>query len=90
MKDPTIEMDSEAEFQLQPSSSAEALELLLGAGLDRVQAANLLTGDSSGQRPSSQDNGGDKRSSTRSAVEQGSHQLTQSSQFERTVLGDAG
>ena len=30
-------MDSEAEFQLQPSSSVEALELLLGAGLDRVQ-----------------------------------------------------
>lgn len=80
-------MDSEAEFQLQPSSSVEALELLLGAGLDRVQAANLLSGaDSSGQGPSSQDRGGDQRSSTRSAVEQGSHQPAQSSQFERTVL----
>ena len=32
-------VDSEAEFQLEPSSSGEALELLLGAGLDRVQAA---------------------------------------------------
>ena len=80
-------MDSEAEFQLQPSSSVEALELLLGAGLDRVQAANLLSGtDSSGQGPSSQDRGGDQRSSTRSAVEQGSHQPAQSSHFERTVL----
>ena len=79
-------MDAEAEFQLQPSSSAEALELLLGAGLDRVRATNLLTGDSSGKRPSSQDSGGDQRSSTRSAVEQGSHRPAQSSQFERTVL----
>ena len=77
-------MDSEAEFQLQPSSSVEALELLLGAGLDRVQAANLLSGtDSSDQGPSSQDRDGDQRSSTRSAVEQGK---AQSSQFERTVL----
>ena len=64
----------------------EALELLLGAGLDRVQAANLLTGDSSGQRPSSQDRSGDQRSSARSAGKQGSHQPAQSSQFERTVL----
>ena len=32
-----LPMDSEAKFQLQPSSSVEALELLLGAGLDRVQ-----------------------------------------------------
>ena len=60
-KDPTIAMDSEAEFQLQPSSSVEALTLLLGAGLDRVQVANLLFGaDSSGQRPSSRDRGGDQ------------------------------
>ena len=42
-------MDSEAEFQIQPSSSGEALELLLGAGLDRVQAANLLAGSDSGR-----------------------------------------
>ena len=86
MKDSTIAIDSEAGFQLQPSSSVEALELLLGAGLDRVRAANLLTRDSSGQRLSSQDSGGDQKSSTRSAVEQGSHQPAQSSQFERTVL----
>ena len=78
-------MDFEAEFQLQPSSSGEALELLLGAGLVRVQAANLLAG-SSGQRPTSQDCGVDQRSSTRSAEEQGSHQSAQGSQFERTVL----
>ena len=77
-------MDSETEFQLQPSSSGEALELLLGAGLDRVQATNLLAG-SSGQRPTSQDRGADQRSSTRSAEEQGSHQSAQGSQFERTV-----
>ena len=64
----------------------EALELLLGAGLERVQAANLLSGDSSGQKPSSQDRGGNQTSSMRSAVEQGSHQPAQSSQFERTVL----
>ena len=51
-------MDSETEFQLQPSSSGEALELLLGAGLDRVQATNLLAG-SSGQRPTSQDRDAD-------------------------------
>ena len=38
----------------------EALELLLGAGLDRVQATNLLAG-SSGQRPTSQDGGADQR-----------------------------
>ena len=64
----------------------EALELLLGAGLDRVQAANLLSGDSLGQRPSSQDCGGDQRSSMQLAVEQGNHQPAQGSQFERTVL----
>ena len=63
----------------------EALELLLGAGLDRVQATNLLAG-SSGQRPTSQDRGAGQRSSTRSAEEQGSHQSAQGSQFERTVL----
>ena len=80
-------MDSKAKFQLQPSSSVEALELLLGAGLDRVQGANLLSGaDSLGQRPSFQDCGRDQRSSTRLAVEQGSHQPAQSSQFERTML----
>ena len=38
MKDPTIAMDSEAEFQLQPPSSMEALELLLGAGLEILHA----------------------------------------------------
>ena len=70
-------MDSEAKFQLQPSSSVEALEL---------QAANLLTGESSGQRPSSQDSSGDQSSSTSLTVEQGSHQPAQSSQFEWTVL----
>ena len=64
----------------------EALELLLGAALGRVQAANLLSGDSLGQRPSSQDCGGDQRSSTQLAVEQGNHQPAQGSQFERTVL----
>ena len=45
-----LPMDSDAEFQLQPSSSMEALELLLGAGLDRVQAANLLAGADSWAR----------------------------------------
>ena len=78
-------MYSEAEFQLQPSSSGEALELLLGARLDRVQATNLLAG-SSGHRPTSQDCGADQRSSTRSAEEQGSHQSAQGSQFERTLM----
>ena len=68
----------------------EALELLLGAGLDRFQAAKLLTGDSLGQRPSSQDCGGDQTSSVRSAGEQGSHQPAQSSQFERKVRGKTG
>ena len=45
---------------IEPYFSGEALELLLGAGLDRVQAANLLAGaESSGQRPTSQDHGRD-------------------------------
>ena len=65
----------------------EALELLLGAGLDRVQAADFLAGaESSGQRPTSQDWSRDQRSSTRLAEEQGSHQLARGSQLERTVL----
>ena len=76
-------MDSEAEFQLQPSSSREALELLLGAGLDRVQATNLLAG-SSGQRSTSQDFGADQRS-TLSAEEQGSHQSAQGSTVLETL-----
>ena len=80
-----LPMDSEAEFQLQPSSSREALELLLEAGLDRAQVTNLLAG-SSGQRPTSQDRGADQRSFTRSAEEQGSHQSAQGSQFERTLM----
>ena len=80
-------MDSEAKFQIQPSSSEETLELLLGAGLDRVQASNLLAGvESSGQRHTSQDCGADQRSSTQSAEEQGSHQSAQCSQFKCTVL----
>lgn len=37
-------LDTETKFQLQPSSSTEAPEMLIGAGLDRVQANNLLTG----------------------------------------------
>ena len=73
-----LPMDSETEFQLQSSPSGEVLELLLGAGLDRVKATNLLA-ESLGQRPTSQDRGADQRSSTRSAEEQGS-------QFKRTVL----
>ena len=61
--------------------------MLLGAGLDRVQAANLLSGaNSSDQRPSSQDCGGNQRSSTHLAEEQDSHQPAQGSQFECTVL----
>ena len=72
---------------IEPSSSREALELLLGAGLDIVQAADFLAGaESSGQRPTSQDRGRDQRSSTRSAEEQGSHQSVQGSQLEHTVL----
>ena len=80
-----LPMDSKAEFQLQPSSSGEALDMLLGAGLNRVQATNLLVG-SLGQRPTSQDRGPDQRSSTWPVEEQGSYQLAQSSQFECTVL----
>ena len=50
---------------IEPSSSGEALELLLGAGPDRVQAANLLAGaESLGQRPTSPNHGKDQRSST--------------------------
>ena len=70
---------------IEPYFSGEALELLLGAGLDRVQAANLLAGmESSGQRPTVEDRGRDQRSSTRSA--DGNHQSAQTSQFEQTVL----
>ena len=70
---------------IEPYFSGEALELLLGAGLDRVQAANLLAGtESSGQRPTVEDHGRDQRSSTRSA--DSNHQSAQSSQFEQTVL----
>ena len=87
MKNLKLLVDSEAELQLQPSSSREALELFLGAGLDRVQAANLLAGaESSGQSLTSQDRGRDQRSSTQSAEEHSSHQSAQGSQFECTVM----
>ena len=40
-------------IQVQPSSSMEVLDLLVGAGLNRVQAAKLLSGVTvPGQRPS--------------------------------------
>ena len=87
-------MDSEVEFQIRPSSSERGgegvLELFLGAGLDRVQAINLLNllagAESLDQRPTSQDRGADHRSSVQSAAEQGSHQSAQGSHFERTML----
>ena len=44
-------LDTETKFQLQPSSSTEALEMLIGAGLDRVQVNNLLTGVELRTRP---------------------------------------
>ena len=37
-------MDTEIRFQLQPSSSTKALEMLIGTGLDRVHMTNLLSG----------------------------------------------
>ena len=53
-----LPMDSEAEFQIQPSSSGEALEQSPGN-------YSLLAGaKSSGQRPTSQDCDVDQRFST--------------------------
>ena len=37
-------MHTETEFQVQPSFSTEALEILMGANLDRVHATNRLSG----------------------------------------------
>ena len=39
------------EIQIQPTSSSEVLELLLGAGLDRAQASTLVGNLLQGQRP---------------------------------------
>ena len=35
-------MDTKSKFQLQQPSCMEALEMLIGAGLDRVHTTNLL------------------------------------------------
>ena len=49
-KEQLFRMDTETEFQLQPSSSM--LEMLIGADRDRVRVTNLLTvAEPSGQRP---------------------------------------
>ena len=81
-------MYTETEFQLQASSSTEMLKMLIGAGLDRVQATNLLTGaEPMGQRPMIQDHRMNQGSSARVTEDQGIHQSVQSgSQFKHTVL----
>ena len=64
------------------------LEMLIGAGLDRVRATNLLTGvEPSGQRPMVQECCMDQGSSLRVTEDQDIHQSVQSgSQFKHTVL----
>lgn len=53
------------EIQVQPSPSMEVLDLLVGAGLNRVQAANLLSGVTvPGQRHSMHGLHKDQRSSS--------------------------
>ena len=45
-------MDAKTKFQLQPSSFMEAIEMLIGTGLDRVHTTNLLSGtEPVGRRP---------------------------------------
>ena len=44
------------EIQIQPTSSSEVLELLLGAGLGRAQASALVGNIPQGQRPEDCDN----------------------------------
>ena len=66
-------------FQLQPSFSIEAMEMLIGTGFDRVQVTNLLTGaEPLGQRPMIQDHRMDQRSCLRVTEDQGIPQLAQS------------
>jgi len=43
------------EIQVQPSSSSEVLDLLLGVGLDRAQAVALMGNRPQGQRPGGQE-----------------------------------
>ena len=74
------------EIQVQPSSSTEVLDLLLGAGLDRVEAANLLAGATvPGQRPSMHGGLEDQRSSSPLVGEQSVPQ-TATKTFETTVM----
>ena len=74
------------EIQVQPSSSTEVLDLLLGAGLDRVEAANLLLrATMPGQRPSMHILHEDQRSSSPLMGGQSVPQ-TATKTFETTVM----
>ena len=71
---------------MQPSSSTEVLDLLLGAGLDRVEAANLLSGAAvPGHRPSTHGGHEDQRSSSPLVGGQSVPQ-TATKTFETTVM----
>ena len=72
------------ETQVQPISSVEVLELLLGAGLDRTQASALLENLLQGQRPEGCEG---QRPAIQSQPGTHSNQSSLSrSEFERTVM----
>ena len=59
----------------------------MGAGLDRVGAASLLSGATLlGQRPSMQESSEDQRSSSQSSAEQSDSHMNSREQFETMVL----
>ena len=75
------------EIQIQPSSSSEILDLLLGAGLDRGQATALIGNLPQDQRSERLEDGEGQRPTTRSNPQIRSDQSsTGRTDFERTVM----
>ena len=75
------------EIQIQPSSSSEILDLLLGAGLDRGQATALIGNLPQDQRSERLEDGEGQRPTTRSNPQiQSDQSSTGRTDFERTVM----
>ena len=75
------------EIQIQPSSSPEILDLLLGAGLDRGQATALIGNLPQDQRSERLEDSEGQRPTTRSNPQiQSDQSSTGRTDFERTVM----
>ena len=75
------------EIQIQPSSSSEILDLLLGAGLDRGQATALIGNLPQDQRSERLEDGEGQRPTTRSNPQiQSDQSSTGRTDFERTIM----